>query len=547
MERALFWEGSVNWIERFFVLILILPVIGLLDEAYGRYSGVSWIQGLTRLWSEPALIESLILSVWVASASLVISLFIARAISAKTLQVNDSQLWRSVLLAIPHSALAIGLLLALSAGGVGWRWVSVIFELPLDQQYLFPRDPWGIGMIVSLVIKESAFLIAIAIPITKRLPLRSYQVIARQAGLTQIQCHHQLIWPQAIRLMWPAIFVVFVFGLTNLEVSLILGPDQPQLIGVRLFQLLTDPDALNRQAGALGLLIMLVGLAVVSGVFHRSVRARVKDRLSDAMAFTHGATVLRWALIAAFWLSIVSLLMWSVTMRWSVFEPLPHVSLNALTSLKTLASPFSVSLSIGLATGVIAIVLAVCILEYLVSKGQKRLHWVWWAFLWLPALPMASGLLAWIYFFGGSPGLWPVVLGHTLIALPYVMIVMSDSWFDRDRRHDMFLKQAGLPKGRRILLIWIPRHSRLLVLAFALAFAVSCALYTQTILLGGGRVETLMTELMVTVSGERRLAALTGLVNLLLPLIAFVLALWVNRISWSHRAGMQGEGYADFR
>ena len=195
----------------------------------------------------------------------------------------------------------------------------------------------------------------------------------------------------------------------------------------------------------------------------------------------------------------------------------------------------------------IAIVLAVCILEYLVSKGQKRLHWIWWAFLWLPALPMASGLLAWIYFFGGSPGLWPVIIGHTLIALPYVMIVVSDSWFDRDWRHEMLLKQANLPVWRRIFLIWMPRNSRLLVLAFALAFAVSCALYTQTILLGGGRIETLMTELMVTVGGERRSAALTGLVNLLLPLIAFGLALWVNRISWRHRAGMQGEGYADFR
>lgn len=547
MERTLFWEGSVNWIERAFVLILIAPLIGLLDDAFGRYSGVSWAVGLERLLSEPALSESLILSVWVASVSVVISLLIARAISVKTVQVDDSQLWRSVLLAIPHSALALGLLLALSAGGVGWRWISVIFELPLDQQYLFPRDPWGIGVIVSLVIKESAFLIAIAIPITKRLPLRSYQVVARQAGLTQIQCHHQLIWPQAIRLMWPAIFVVFVFGLTNLEVSLILGPDQPQLIGVRLFQLLTDPDALNRQAGAIGLLILLVGLVAVWAVFYRSVRARVKDQLSGAIALTHWATVLRWTVIAVFCLSIVSLLMWSVTMRWSVFEPLPHVSLAALTRLKSLESPFWTSLSIGLATGVIAIILAVCILEYLVSKGQKRLHWVWWAFLWLPALPMASGLLAWIYFFGGSPGLWPVVLGHTLIALPYVMIVMSDSWFDRDRRHDMLLKQAGLPVVRRILIIWMPRHSRLLVLAFALAFAVSCALYTQTILLGGGRVETLMTELMVTVSGERRLAALTGLTNLLLPLIAFALALWVNRLSWSHRAGMQGEGYADFR
>ena len=537
----------MNWIERFFVLILILPILGLLDDAFGRYSGIPWTQGWDRLSGEPALVHSLTLSLWVAVVSLVISLFIARAVSAKAFRMDDSQLWRSFLLAMPHSALAIGLVLALSAGGVVWRWISVFFEVPIERQYFFPRDPWGLGVILSLVIKESAFLTAIAIPITKRLPLQSYRVIARQAGMTDTACHHQLVWPQALQLMGPAIFVVFVFGLTNLEVSLILGPDQPQLIGVRLFQLLTDPDALNRQAGAIGLLILLVGLVAVWAVFHRSVRARVKDQLSGAIALTHWATVLRWGVIAVFCLSIVSLLMWSVTMRWSVFEPLPHVSLAALTRLKSLESPFWTSLSIGLATGVIAIILAVCILEYLVSKGQKRLHWVWWAFLWLPALPMASGLLAWIYFFGGSPGLWPVVLGHTLIALPYVMIVMSDSWFDRDRRHDMLLKQAGLPVVRRILIIWMPRHSRLLVLAFALAFSVSCALYTQTILLGGGRVETLMTELMVTVSGERRLAALTGLANLLLPLIAFALALWVNRLSWSHRAGMQGEGYADFR
>ena len=126
-----------------------------------------------------------------------------------------------------------------------------------------------------------------------------------------------------------------------------------------------------------------------------------------------------------------------MTLRWSVFEPMPDVSLTVLKNLNTLASPFWMSLLIGLITGIISVVLAVGILEYLVARGQKRLHWVWWAFLWLPGLPMASGLLAWVYFLGGSPGLWPVILGHTLIALPYVMIVISDSWFERDPRHEM--------------------------------------------------------------------------------------------------------------
>ena len=537
----------MNWVERCFVLILILPILGLLDDAVGRYSGASWGQGWDRLSNEPALVHSLGLSLWVAIVSLFISLFIARALSARALQLNDFRLWRSLLLAIPHSALAIGLVLALSAGGVGWRWISLVFGVPIEQQYLFPKDPLGVGAILSLVIKESAFLTAIAIPMTKRLPLQSYRVVARQAGMTDTACHHQLIWPQILQLTGPAIFVVFVFGLTNLEVSLILGPDQPQLIGVRLLQLLTDPDATNRQAGAQGLLILLIGLGVAWVSFRPLLRSRVKNQLPVAWAFTRLATLSRWTLAAITCLSIVSLLIWSVTLRWSVFEPFPDISLTALKNLDTLASPFWMSLLIGLTTGLISIVLAVGILEYLVSKGQKRLHWVWWAFLWLPGLPMASGLLAWLYFLGGSPGLCPVIFGHTLIALPYVMIVISDSWFERDVRHEMLLRQSGLKIARRIFLIWLPRNSRLLMLAMALAFAVSCALYTQTILLGGGRIETLMTELMVTIGSERRSAALTGLVNLLLPLSAFVLAMFLNRIAWRHRAGMQGEGYADFR
>ena len=126
------------------------------------------------------------------------------------------------------------------------------------------------------------------------------------------------------------------------------------------------------------------------------------------------------------------------------------------------------------------------------------------------------------------------------------MIVISDSWFERDPRHEMLLKQSGLPIARRIFLVWLPRNSRLLMLAMALAFSVSCALYTQTILLGGGRIETLMTELMVTVGSERRSAAITGLVNLLLPLIAFVLAMCLNRLAWRHRAGMQGRAMLIF-
>ena len=534
-------------IERLFALILFLPIAGLVDDAYGRYSGINWINGVDRLITEPALLESILLSVWVALASLLISLFVARAVTQKVTNTHDSPLWRGLLLAMPHSALALGLLLALSAGGVGWRWLAPILDLPVHVQYLFPRDKWGLGAILSLGIKESAFLTATAVIIAKRLPLQSYRVIAAQAGLTPSECHHQLIWPQILRSLWPAVFVVFVFSLTNLEVSLILAPDQPQLIGVRLFRLLIDPDPLNRQAGSIGLIILLLVLGLIWLVFQILNRSRVSDKRWSLPGINLVARLFTISFSGLIFMAVVSLLIWSVTLRWDVLESLPIVSIHALTSIFSLLSPLVTTLVIGFSTSVIAVFIAVGILEYSVSRGHNRLHWIWWAYLWMPALPLASGLLAWVYFLGGSPGVWPVILGHTLIALPYVMIIVSEPWFDRDIRHEMILKQSSMSVCLRLFRVWVPRHSRLLVLAGALAFAVSCALYTQTVLLGGGRVETLMTELIVTVGSDRRSSAVAGLINLLLPFVAFTLALLINQSLWKHRAGMQGEGYADSR
>ena len=79
-------------IERLFALILFLPIAGLIDDAYGRYSGINWIDGVDRLMTEPALLESILLSVWVALSALLISLFVARAVTQKVTDIHDSPL-----------------------------------------------------------------------------------------------------------------------------------------------------------------------------------------------------------------------------------------------------------------------------------------------------------------------------------------------------------------------------------------------------------------------------------------------------------------------
>ncbi len=64
----------------------------------------------------------------------------------------------------------------------------------------------------------------------------------------------------------------------------------------------------------------------------------------------------------------------------------------------------------------------------------------------------------------------------------------------------------------------------------AVALAVSVAQYLPTLLLGGGRHQTLATELVTSFGGvDRRTIAALAVLQSLLPLLAFVLALSVPR------------------
>jgi len=157
---------------------------------------------------------------------------------------------------------------------------------------------------------------------------------------------------------------------------------------------------------------------------------------------------------------------------------------------------------------------------------------------------MTAGLLGWLYLLGLNPGFGAVVFAHVLLALPYCLVVLSDAWLERPESERIVVAQSGLSAVQALWRVWIPKHSVSLLAAFAVAFSVSLGLYTQTLLLGGGRVETLITELVVNLSGDRRSAAAFALGNTLLPWVAFALTAWCGRMLWRNRRGMQGGTHA---
>ena len=70
-------------------------------------------------------------------------------------------------------------------------------------------------------------------------------------------------------------------------------------------------------------------------------------------------------------------------------------------------------------------------------------------------------------------------------------------------------------------MLWRP-----LVASFALGFAVSIAQYLPTLFVGAGRVSTITTEAVSLVSGgNRRLIGVYGLLQMLLPVLVYGLAM----------------------
>lgn len=528
-------------IERMLAGVLGLTVVGLVYESTHGGLALFW-SGVNQLIEAPAIGASVWLALVVSLLACWLSLVCAQALTCSLVTKPAGGGVLPLLLSIPHAALALGVLLFIDAGGIAMRWALAagLIDAPFD--YLFPRDPWGIGSILILVIKETAFLTLIALPIARRLPRQQIETLGHQAGLSSQQAWQALVWPQVVMKLRPAILIVVVYGLTNLEVAMVIGPDQPQFVAVHLARFLTDAEPSLRAAGAIGLLGLLgitAGLWAMTGWLIRRPSAWMFPRVS-----VHGSIVL---MSVPLLMAVLALVLWSFALRYPITEVWPVWGLPSAFQVQRLIELAATTAWLGGLVALISVVSAILVLERQMARSLHRVHWIWWALLWLPQLPLAAGLLYLVIAFGGAPGFWIVLAGHWLIATPYALITLSESWFERDLRYQGLLRQLGVGPVEALFRIWMPRHLGSIVVALAVSFSVSVALYTHTWLLGGGRVETLALELVAYAQADRRAAAMSGLIVMGLPLIVFVLALaMVSRIG-ARRLGLRGGGFAQVR
>src|SRR4029077_4681362 len=108
---------------------------------------------------------------------------------------------------------------------------------------------------------------------------------------------------------------------------------------------------------------------------------------------------------------------------------------------------------------------------------------------------------------------------------PYLFLSLSDPWRALDPRYARSAAGLGASPARVFFRVKLPLLMKPILVACAVAFAVSVGQYLPTLFAGNGRVATLTTEAVTPASGaDRRVIGAYALAQALLPMLAWLAA-----------------------
>ncbi|MFK8080471.1 MAG: ABC transporter permease [Granulosicoccus sp.] len=526
-----------------FALPIVLGLAGTLLPALGFTPVLAPGNGFAQVLEDPRFFSATLLTLktGLGATFLVLVLSVVALVS-----LHNSRLWSWLgalmppLLAVPHAAIAVGLVFLIAPSGALVRLIS-----PDITGWTRPPDSWlvpdaaGFTLILGLLIKETPFLILTAAAHLPQLNVDASLQIGRSLGYSPARCWSRLILPQLYPRIRLPLLIILAFNLTVVDMALLLGPSNPPTLSVFLMSLVNDPGSRAAASAGAVLLALLVGLcffAVHVFTYWAGAVARVRRR-SGARGRGFGILRIVGKMLAIFMvaISIASLavvLIWSITRRWRFPDAWPSKWAfdSWIANGHSLVEPAVSTLTIAAAAASLAMFAAIAWLELERRGHAPRLDVLWFIPLLIPQVSLLFGWQAMAYWTGVDGHWLTVVYSHWLYTMPYVVLILAVAWRELDPAWGHAANTLGAGYWRVLWRIRLPMLIKPLSQAMAVAIAVSVAQYLPTLLLGGGRHQTLAIELVTSFGGvDRRTIASLAVLQSLLPLLAFVLALFYPR------------------
>jgi putative thiamine transport system permease protein len=515
-------------------LISLLPILGIVvglwppeHITFADIGALLAYQGLS---------TSVSITLFSAIFSSLISFYIAFMVYSQyhlSRRLQSFEKYLAPLLSFPHLAIALGLVFLFSDG-------SLFFA---DSG--LPRK--GLStLIIAIVIKEVPFFLLIFSAIGRQLPIKNWLLQGKALGYQNYRCWWFLVFPALLKQSRLALLAATAYTLSVVDVSLLVGPNIPELFAVSVYRWQTSfavgDQVLAFWANALLLILLALSIFILY-VHEKFAHAGCKALATKGSRFYIGKinpVFKAWLPI----LGVLTAMMVVVFALWSFGFNLHRDSFDSVnsfdpTQLTTrlwqdewlfFALPLQNSLLIGLFAGVFGVAFALLALEL---QRQKGFYWPDYYWLLAIILPQLSMVLGWqalhIWSQGGYHSGW-IILSHLPFTFAYAYLVLKGPFQSVEPCYELLAESFGYSSWQS----WWQVRFRLLLpaifTAFAIAFSVSIAQYIPTLMMGAGRVTTITTEAVAIGSGSQQdLIALYVLLQSILPFMAFFLAALLAR------------------
>ena len=210
-------------------------------------------------------------------------------------------------------------------------------------------------------------------------------------------------------------------------------------------------------------------------------------------------------------------------------------------SLSDLSAPLFNTVLISVSSTLLALILVAATLESerQSGKGKSTVMWLLYLPLLIPQIVFLFGIIVLTEFAGWQANLSLVIFGHLLFVLPYVFLSFSEAYRQLDPRWTQVASTLGASQLKSFWQIRIPLLLAPILTALAIGMAISISLFLPTQLLGAGRITTITTEAVALTSGaSRNLISVWAIVQLSLPIVGFMMALFIPKFIWRNRSGM---------
>ena len=536
-------------IAALFALPLLVGFIGSVLPAVGLMPNLAPGNGLQVLLADPRFWPSVFLSLKTGLTATILVLLVTLL---TLVCAHGTRLWRWLmgfmppLLAVPHAAMAVGLVFLISPSGWLVRLVSPSlsgFDRP-PTQWVVP-DSGGWSLILGLVIKEVPFLLMAAAAHLSTVKVSESLKIGRTLGYSPSRCWSRLILPQLYARIRLTLLIILAFNLSVVDMAILLGPGNPPTFSVFLLSLVNEPG--SRAAASVGALLLAAGVVFMIAMVLVSekivahvagIRRESGQRGKALNTFRRVGQVFIASLLSLSIAAMLSLLVWSVARRWRFPDAWPSqwTADNWLSRSDLVLTPMLCTLLFALFVVVTSVAAAIAWLECERYKQMPKLDWLWYIPLLIPQVTLLFGWQA-LALLLRADGQWlTVAYAHWVYALPYVVLILAVAWREFDPNWNSAAAVLGAGYWRILLRVRLPLLFKPVAQAAAVALAVSVAQYLPTLLLGAGRHQTLSIELVTSFGGvDRRIIATLAALQSLLPLLAFVAALGLPRLMFRVR------------